>query len=89
MSTQINAGRLPRVLSGTSDQGQMSLRGHLVIHARSPTGVAVGTRYPLLLDWSSPRQVGCPSPPGRLRLMESSEQVGQLVTDCRGGDSHR
>ena len=36
MSTQINAGRLPRLLSGTSDQGQMSLREHLVIHVEIP-----------------------------------------------------
>jgi hypothetical protein len=89
MSTRINAARLPRVLSGTSDRGQMSLRGHLVIHARSPN--RRGSRHAL------PVAAG-PVEPSSGRLSQSawsaaadgsSEQVGQLVTDCRGGDSHR
>jgi NADH:ubiquinone oxidoreductase subunit F (NADH-binding) len=38
MSTQAQAVRLPRLLSGTPDQGQMSLREHLAIHGEIPAG---------------------------------------------------
>jgi len=38
MSAQAQAVRLPRLLSGTPDQGQMSLREHLVIHGEIPAG---------------------------------------------------
>jgi NADH:ubiquinone oxidoreductase subunit F (NADH-binding) len=38
MSTQAQAVRLPRLLIGTPDQGQMSLREHLAIHGEIPTG---------------------------------------------------
>ena len=38
MSTQAQAVRLPRLLIGTPDQGQMSLSEHLAIHGELPAG---------------------------------------------------
>jgi NADH:ubiquinone oxidoreductase subunit F (NADH-binding) len=38
MSSQAQAVRLPRLLSGIPDQGQMSLREHLEIHGEIPVG---------------------------------------------------